>query len=241
MNHTSITWGPTDNSTSRGSQEIARSSTWSKWNHIRKKLDIPLPSRDSDVEMNVSDATTESRPLQPLIEDGFLLIDDDSESLVEVKVDVIAVPCPGASPILTWVRKIVSLQDVQGQSGGFNKHAETKMMAGSSGISPAEDEIVDQLWIRQALPLVTNVCTSRVFLYKHRDLTEGVTLDELADNLLNHLLRLRAKQQKSRPFYFMCHSIGGLVAKYILVKARIKEALHGILSDCHVITFFGTF
>ncbi|KAK6080107.1 ankyrin repeat protein [Seiridium cupressi] len=147
-------------------------------------------------------------------EPGFAQVDGDVKGpgYNETKVDIIAIPCPGASPIETWTRD--------------------PFPDGSFG-SPPND-----LWVQQGLRSKINI--ARVLLYKHRELHEGLTLENLADDLLDRLSRMRESHEGARPMFFICHSIGGLVAKHALVKASRNKDLLWINYNCHGMTFFAT-
>ncbi|KAK9783602.1 putative DUF676 domain-containing protein [Seiridium cardinale] len=147
-------------------------------------------------------------------EPGFAQVDGDIKGpgYNETKVDIIAIPCPGASPIETWTRDPFP-------DGTFG--------------SPPND-----LWVQQGLRSKINI--ARVLLYKHRELHEGLTLENLADDLLDRLSRMRESHESARPMFFICHSIGGLVAKHALVKASQNKDLLWINYNCHGMTFFAT-
>lgn len=176
-------------------------------------------------------------------EPGFAHVDGDigGSGYNETTVDVIAVPCIGASPVETWTRD--PLPD--GYFGlppqtELGKYPTVKELPGSSILSPGIHghlPTAKHLWVRQGLRMEVN--TARVMLYRHRELTEGLTLDQMADDLLESIRRMRQDHTKARPLFFICHSIGGLVVKLALVKASKIEELRWIIFDCHGMTFFG--
>ncbi|RYP79794.1 hypothetical protein DL770_006509 [Monosporascus sp. CRB-9-2] len=175
-------------------------------------------------------------------EPGFAHIDGDiaGNGYNETTVDIIAVPCIGASAVDTWVRDPLIDGYFEAPSPTELQRYETvKELPARAVLSPAINRHLpkaNQLWIRQGIRKEIN--TARVMLYRHRELTEGYTLDRAADDLLEHVLRTRAGQTKSRPIFFVCHSIGGLVAKLALVKASRKDELRRLIFDCHGMTFF---
>ncbi|KAI0017162.1 hypothetical protein F4780DRAFT_796768 [Xylariomycetidae sp. FL0641] len=183
-----------------------------------------------------------SSPWDP--EPGFAVIDGDinGRGYNETAVDIIAVPCIGASPIDTWARDPLS--------EGYFSYPTTKEpdrlstvreLPGSTPLSPTIDRVLppaSHLWIRQGIR--KEVSTARVMLYRHRELAEDTTLDRAADDLLEQVVRIRTGLTKSRPLFFVCHSIGGLVAKLALVKASRDQELRSLVYDCHGITFFAT-
>ncbi|ETS86091.1 hypothetical protein PFICI_04116 [Pestalotiopsis fici W106-1] len=172
---------------------------------------------------------------------GFHLIDGDvnGPGYNETTVDIIAVPCPGASPVDTWARD--PLSDDYFNVSNAEQYPTARQLPGSSILSPAISRHLPRakdLWILQGVR--TEISTARVLLYRHGELNEGTTIDQLADDLLQHLCHLRQEHSKARPFFFVCHSIGGLVVKQALVKASLNEKLRWIVFDCHGTTFFAT-
>lgn len=91
---------------------------------------------------------------------------------------------------------------------------------------------------------------ARTLLYDHGDLQEGVTLDTLAQRLLEALGGLRRRSvgqigshSDSRPIFFICHSTGGLVAKKALVLANRPESSGNhadIACNTYGVTFIAT-
>ncbi|KAI0849164.1 hypothetical protein F5Y00DRAFT_236704 [Daldinia vernicosa] len=177
-------------------------------------------------------------------EPGFAHIDGDIDGhgYNQTTVDIIAVPCVGASPVDTWARDPLT-EDYFGfpMSNELHRYSTVKELPGSSILSPTINRPLpkaSQMWIRQGIR--KEVSTARVMLYRHRELAEGMTLDQAADDLLDQISKIRMGQSKSRPIFFICHSIGGLVAKLALVKANQKPELRSLIFDCHGIAFFAT-
>lgn len=85
------------------------------------------------------------------------------------------------------------------------------------------------------------VDTARIMLYQHRELQEGITLEKLADDLIEYLCQMCVDCKKARPISFVRHGIVGLVAKRVLAKARQDERLRWIVFNFHGATFFGKF
>jgi hypothetical protein len=174
---------------------------------------------------------------------GFEQIDGDIDGrgYNETTVDIIAVPCIGASPIDTWARDPLS----EGYftlpiTNELDKYSTVKELPGSSVLSPTINRVLPKashLWIRQGIR--KEVSNARVMLYRHRELHDGMTIEEAADDLIDQLVKMRAGLTKARPIFFICHSIGGLVVKLALVKARKRSELKSLVFDCHGITFFG--
>ncbi|KAI8959067.1 hypothetical protein F5Y11DRAFT_350915 [Daldinia sp. FL1419] len=177
-------------------------------------------------------------------EPGFAHIDGDvnGHGYNQTTVDIIAVPCIGASPVDTWARDPLT-EDYFGSPAPneLHRYSTVKELPGSSILSPTINRPLpkaSQTWIRQGIR--KEVSTARVLLYRHRELAEGMTLDQAADDLLEQIKKIRVRQTKSRPIFFICHSIGGLVAKLALVKANHNPEFRPLIFDCHGIAFFAT-
>ncbi len=175
-------------------------------------------------------------------EPGFAHVDGDiaGNGYNETTVDIVAVPCIGASPVDTWARAPLADGYFEAPSpADLTRYQTVRELPGGAVLSPAINRHLpraNQLWIRQGSRNEVN--TARVMLYRHRELAEGYTLDQAADDLLEHISRMRAGLTKARPIFFVCHSIGGLVAKLALVKASREEELRSLIFDCHGMTFF---
>lgn len=85
--------------------------------------------------------------------------------------------------------------------------------------------------------------------YDHGDIKEEWSLKNLALDLLGLLFEERSfrdkepnadLKRKTRPLFFICHSIGGLVVKVALTLAHRHSRYHSIVESCHGITFFAT-
>ncbi|KAI1455207.1 hypothetical protein F4805DRAFT_285651 [Annulohypoxylon moriforme] len=175
---------------------------------------------------------------------GFAHVDGDIEGhgYNKTTVDIIAVPCVGASPVDTWSRDPIGDGYFSFPSSSeLDRYPTAMQLPGNSVLSPTITRnlpAATHLWVRQGIRKEVN--TARVMLYRHRELTEGMTLDQAADDLLEQVVKMRAGQKKARPIFFICHSIGGLVAKLALVKANMKHELRPLIFDCHGIAFFAT-
>ncbi|KAI1372745.1 hypothetical protein F4677DRAFT_240586 [Hypoxylon crocopeplum] len=177
-------------------------------------------------------------------EPGFAHIDGeiDGSGYNRTAVDIIAVPCVGASPVDTWAREPLT-DDYFGYpaSNELQKYSTVMELPGSSVLSPTISRHLPKaspMWIRQGIR--KEISIARVMLYRHRELAEGMTLDKAADDLLDQVLKMREGQKKCRPIFFICHSIGGLVAKLALVKVNQKPELRSLIFDTHGIAFFAT-
>lgn len=159
----------------------------------------------------------------------------------DTDADVIAIPCVGASSG-TWERAPFhadsfdqSANECAGgeplDTPGISTHA----AAGTKyKVSP---NTLPTSWIRQGIRKEASI--ARIILYRHRQLQEGYSLDDAANDLLEQLLEMRAGLDQARPFFLVCHSIGGLVAKLALVKANQVDEFKPLIYACHGISFFG--
>lgn len=84
-------------------------------------------------------------------------------------------------------------------------------------------------------------------IYDHGDIKEEWTLKNLASDLLRLLFDStrgtdsnKDLKRKSRPLFFICHSIGGLVVKVALTQAHRHDIYRPIVESCHGVTFFAT-
>ncbi|MCJ1244358.1 hypothetical protein MMC30_001556 [Trapelia coarctata] len=137
---------------------------------------------------------------------------------LKTEVDIIGVPAIGAHPIETW-------------------RAGRRHTRGSGFV--AEDWSTP-LWIvsdiRRAIP------KARVLLYDgHKQASEGERLKDLGQRLLRCIHALRNHDKETRPFFLLCHSTGGLVAKLALLEASrgsIKD--RSMVADCFGVSFIAT-
>jgi hypothetical protein len=51
-------------------------------------------------------------------------------------------------------------------------------------------------------------------------------------------MQANTPQHPSRPLFFVAHSIGGLVVKILLLKAKVPQ-YRTIIYNCHGVAFFG--
>lgn len=167
-------------------------------------------------------ASTESRD-----ERASFLLDPAGELTHDITtVDVITVPCPGGDRLRTWNR-----EGLLGRYFGAPSMRDAEISGGADRPSAS--------WVRQGLRREAD--KARVLLYAHPDLTEGVTLNRLAEEFLEALQELRTREgQTHRPLLILGHSIGGLVAKMALVRASRNPKYHDILEQCYGVAFFGT-
>ncbi|KAI0883125.1 uncharacterized protein GGS22DRAFT_36216 [Annulohypoxylon maeteangense] len=191
-----------------------------------------------DMEKSVNSSVSHWDP-----DPGFAHVDGDIEGhgYNKTTVDIVAVPCIGASPVDTWSRDPIGDGYFSFPSNELDRYPTAMQLPGNSVLSPTITHnlpAATHLWVRQGIRKEIN--TARVMLYRHRELTEGITLDQAADDLLEQVVKMRAGLTKARPIFFICHSIGGLVAKLALVKANMKHELRPLIFDCHGIAFFAT-
>lgn len=177
-------------------------------------------------------------------EPGFAHINGDigGSGYNETRVDIITVPCPGADPVETWTRDPLPNGYFGNPSDNeLTAHPTVKELAGDAVLSPGigrDFTKAAHLWVKQGIRRYAS--TARVLLYRHRELSNNIKLDSLARDLLDNVMLTRDRRQKSRPLFFIAHSIGGLVVKKALLIASQEEKYrHDILFNCHGVSFFG--
>lgn len=167
------------------------------------------------------------------LKSGFVDISGDIEGngtgYNNTKVDIVGVPCPGASPLRTWMTPDESVTAL-----AAGPQPSSSNVSDPFGLATPDRQ---QMWIREGIR--KSISTARILLYGHRTLDDGINMAELADDLLLQLFEERQKFKQPRPLFFMCHSIGGLIVKIALVKARDDPKYHSILYDCYGLVFFG--
>ncbi|OHW96849.1 ankyrin repeat protein [Colletotrichum incanum] len=172
---------------------------------------------------------------------GFAHIDGDvnGRGYNDTLVDIVCVSCPGADPVETWARDPLP-EGYFGRSGNVSPTT-VKELAGASILSPTINRhlpMATHLWVRQGIR--KEVSEARVLLYRHRELVEGVTLENLAEDLIEQVWNVRYGSQRSRPLFFIAHSVGGLVVKLALLKASRSERYKPFMYNCHGVSFFAT-
>lgn len=179
-------------------------------------------------------------------EPGFAQINGDigGPGHNETRVDIITVPCPGADPLETWTRDPLPHGYFGNpQDNDLISHPTLKELAGDAVLSPGISRDFTKaahLWVKQGIRRYAS--TARVMLYRHRELSDHTTLESLATDLLNNIILTRDRRQKSRPLFFIAHSVGGLVVKKALLIASQEERYrHDILYNCHGVSFFGMY
>lgn len=124
---------------------------------------------------------------------GFAHIDGDvnGPGYNDTLVDIVCVPCPGADPVETWARDPLP-EGYFGRPGEDLPPTAVKQLAGASILSPTINRHLPKaahLWVRQGIR--KEVSEARVLLYRHRELVEGVTLEDLADDLIEQVWSVR--------------------------------------------------
>lgn len=106
---------------------------------------------------------------------GFVDVDGDvgGSGHNETEVDIFAVPCPGADPVQTWTYNYESYSDYSVSCDGGSR---------SSFHRPKP-------WVTMALRKSASI--ARVFLYRHRALEDGMTLQSLSEDLLDQVDQIR--------------------------------------------------
>lgn len=176
-------------------------------------------------------------------EPGFAHIDGEigGSGYNETTVDIVTVACPGADPVETWTRDPLP----EGYFGDpfdndVTSHPAIKQLAGDAILSPGIGGNFSKavhLWVRQGIRRYASY--ARVMLYRHRELTDGTTINQLARDLLKSVVERREDGQQDRPLFFIAHSVGGLVVKRALVIASQEQKYRGIMYNCHGVSFFG--
>ncbi|KAB5566371.1 hypothetical protein GE09DRAFT_1201888 [Coniochaeta sp. 2T2.1] len=181
-----------------------------------------------------------------LEEPGFAYIDGEvgGSGYNETNVDIVAVPCPGADPLRPWIGSEPFPEGYFSppqNTDGLSKHPALKELAGDAILSPGINMNLPKAahaWVRQGIR--KSASTARVLLYRHRSLSEGVTLESLAEDLMEHVMRMREGLHPSRPLIFVAHSIGGLVVKILLTRAGKIPRYRTVRYNCHGVAFFAT-
>lgn len=176
-------------------------------------------------------------------EPGFAHIDGEvgGSGYNETSVDIVTVACPGADPVETWTRD--PLPDDYFDNPADNDSTSQpaiKQLAGDAILSPAIGARFSKaahLWVRQGIRRYAN--NARVMLYRHRELIDSTTLDQLAQDLLKCVVERREDGRQHRPLFFIAHSVGGLVVKRALVIASQDQKYRAIMYNCHGVSFFG--
>ncbi|TID07440.1 Protein SERAC1 [Colletotrichum higginsianum] len=197
----------------------------------------PSPPGQPSEETHVDRPETPPRPCPPspsnpdLRLPGFAHIYGDVDGLGynETSVDIVCVPCPGADPVDTWARD--PLREGCFGRPGDDVHVPSQPIG-------RHFPRATRLWVRQGIR--KEVSKARVLLYRHRELADGVTLDELADDLIEQVWSVRYGPQRSRPLFFIAHSVGGLVVKMALLRATRRVEYKPFMYNCHGISFFAT-
>jgi len=102
----------------------------------------------------------------------------------------------------------------------------------------------NHLWLRDSLPNHVPNCRVMTFGYDSALLfsQSEMKLVDFAQDLLTRLHHAREDPvERKRPLVFICHSLGGIVAKLALVLASLNTEQHrDIMKSAFSIAFFGT-
>ncbi|KAK7402702.1 hypothetical protein QQX98_011566, partial [Neonectria punicea] len=102
----------------------------------------------------------------------------------------------------------------------------------------------DHLWLRDSLP--EHIPNARIMTFGYdsalKNSTSRMTILDFAQDLLTRLVMERQDpSEKERPIIFLCHSLGGIVAKQALIMAHVQDGFYGtIVKSTTGIAFFGT-
>lgn len=169
-----------------------------------------------------------------------------STGLTDLAYSVVLVSCPAADPHDTWMRESLS-KDFFKRPPTFHHSKATKYESQTAkrptfnnpfSPSSSKDHKSAPSWARSGVRHEAN--TARVLTYDHGDITPERTLKSMADDLLSAICIETAGNNKRRPLFFICHSIGGLVVKLALTQASRTSKYRSILEDCYGVTFFAT-
>jgi len=151
-------------------------------------IDMAVPGSEKGVKVGQAPSAMAQHDPGP----GFAHIDGDiGGTYNDTKVDVIAVPCPGADPVQTWTSEY-SHDDYVGFPSGSDIRPTVARLASDAILSPAIDRPLPRaghIWVRGSIR--KSASTARVMLYRHRALSEGLNLDRLARDLLDNVLQQR--------------------------------------------------
>lgn len=149
---------------------------------------------------------------------------------------MVLVGCPGADAHETWTRARLP-SDVFGRS--TRKRSDYKRIGkhvvNSTSFHPALPKGATPSWARSGIR--SEVPEARVLTYSHGDVVAGTGLKKLAVELLDALADRGGAT--TRPLFFICHSIGGLVLKLALTEASRNSKFRPLLDHCYGVTFFG--
>ncbi|KAI1482662.1 hypothetical protein F4774DRAFT_370522 [Daldinia eschscholtzii] len=98
-------------------------------------------------------------------------------------------------------------------------------------------------WLQEALPQAIPSARIMSFGYDSAVFNKSAAeIDEFADQFLRGLLGKRCEPgEQARPLLFLCYSLGGIVFKKAIIRARERRYLYkGILSCVRGVAFFGT-
>lgn len=100
------------------------------------------------------------------------------------------------------------------------------------------------MWLRDSLP--HHIPNSRIMTYGYdsalRHTKSKLHLNDFAQDLLSWLDRERQEpEEEKRPLVFICHSLGGVVVKQMLVMAAVAgDEFSNLSKSISAIAFFGT-
>jgi len=98
------------------------------------------------------------------------------------------------------------------------------------------------LWLRDLLK--DDIPEARVFLYGYSAslfYKDDMNIMEEAENLLRDVNELRAGTiGTSRPIFLLGYSLGGILVKYALTRARLDDTFAGLFNDVYCTIFMGT-
>jgi hypothetical protein len=137
--------------------------------------------REKARQVNESHSPALSAELGP----GFVDISGDvgGPGHNETFVDIIAVPCPGADPVWTWTYSHEFYHD---HDASIPSDIGSRDVGSRSSFRRASRP---SPWITRDLRMSASI--ARVFLYRHRALKEGMTLESMSEDLLDQVEQVR--------------------------------------------------
>ncbi|KAJ5745879.1 hypothetical protein N7520_011061 [Penicillium odoratum] len=163
---------------------------------------------------------------------------------------------PSAAADLTATDVGESQDDVQGRLGMFllvDKPSDAKGIVdiiALHGLNGHPTEIWTAYaketrlnWLKDLLP--TAIPNARIMSYGYESSVQfsksTADIATFAEDLLAEIMSWRMdEEKKARPIIFICHSLGGIVFKQALVKARERDRFTELLKKIRGVAFFGT-
>ncbi|GKU22800.1 unnamed protein product [Fusarium langsethiae] len=185
--------------------------------------DIRVPSASAQYSSSVTDG---QEPAQALVSNP----PRSSVETVEDEAD-----CRGLFTLIHKGRDesdIVDIVAIHGLNGHYSKTWSTRSAKGGK-IN----------WLKDMLP--ERIPNARIMSFGYNanvQFSKSTTgISDFVEGLLADLMSCRTShQEKTRPIIFICHSLGGIVFKQALVRARERDRYTDLLTHIRGVAFFGT-